>query len=342
MVSKPSQPRKVLGALALTALLALSVFTSVALAEKLPPENTALPVVSPTTPTIGKAATTTNGTWKNEPTSYTYAWLRCSTAGTECVSISGATSSSYTVTEADAGHTLVSAVTAKNAFGSTTAQSKPTGKIVLPTQYWYACQKGAGGGLTNAYSDPACTVEVAKGIYGWKKLTESTITMKKAAAPLSVEWTFGGISMAVACTPSGEGFVANPAGGGAGTEGVGSFNLKECALTQPASQVSKCGVIGAIFSLNGQATELEGKPALRFDESTEFTLQIVPGGEPPCAVSGYYKFSGAFSGVSNSTTSSLEFSKAGSSLLLGGSYPAWLSGSIKIETKAGEPLKLAS
>ena len=36
--------------------------------------------------------------WTNLPTSYTYAWQDCDTAGNNCTTISGATSSSYTLT----------------------------------------------------------------------------------------------------------------------------------------------------------------------------------------------------------------------------------------------------
>jgi hypothetical protein len=319
-----------------------------ALGAKLPPENTALPVVSPTTPTIGKAESTTNGTWTNEPTSYTYAWLRCSTAGTECVSIAGATSSSYTVVEADAGHTLVSAVTAINAFGSTTAQSKATGKIVLPTQYWYACVKGAGGWPTGGYSDPGCTTEVLKGIYGWKKPTASTSFTVKGNETFTLEWlhAFGLTtppSLNIACSSqSMEGSVENPAGGGAGkASSTSGLQLSGCTLTQPSQETSKCQVTESGAPLSGVATELGGKPAIRFEGSPVFSIKLASALGQSCAYQGTYQFQGSLTAVSNGASSSLEFTKAGSSLI-SLAHAATLEGTAKIETKAGEALKLAS
>jgi streptogramin lyase len=96
---------------------------------QIPPENTALPVASPETPDQAVPETTTTGTWLNEPTGYTYQWERCNATGGECVSIAGATSATYTPVEADVGHTLVVAVTAKNSAGASTARSKSTNPI---------------------------------------------------------------------------------------------------------------------------------------------------------------------------------------------------------------------
>ena len=64
------------------------------------------------------------------PTSYAYAWQDCDTAGNNCTTISGATTSSYTLTAADAGHTVRSVVTASNLLGSGTASSNPTATVV--------------------------------------------------------------------------------------------------------------------------------------------------------------------------------------------------------------------
>jgi streptogramin lyase len=94
-----------------------------------PPENTALPVISPTTPEQAVAESTSTGTWTNEPTSYAYQWERCNASGGECKEISGATSSSYTPVEADVEHTLVAKVTAKNEAGSNSASSKASGQV---------------------------------------------------------------------------------------------------------------------------------------------------------------------------------------------------------------------
>ncbi|MGZ4181607.1 MAG: hypothetical protein ACXVUL_13120 [Solirubrobacteraceae bacterium] len=95
----------------------------------LAPSNTARPTVSGNI-TQGQTLTTTDGAWSNVPTSYAYAWQDCDTAGNSCTTISGATTSSYTLTAADAGHTIRSVVTARNLLGSGTASSDPTVTVV--------------------------------------------------------------------------------------------------------------------------------------------------------------------------------------------------------------------
>jgi len=84
------------------------------------PANTTAPALSGTAK-VGQTMTVSNGTWSGSPTSYTYRWQRC-TSGT-CTNISGATSQSYLVRAADAGHQLRATVTATNADGSSTANS---------------------------------------------------------------------------------------------------------------------------------------------------------------------------------------------------------------------------
>lgn len=62
----------------------------------------------------GQTLQTTNGTWTYDLAylTYAYQWLRCDTAGANCVDIGGATSASYLITGTDVGHTLRSEVTA--------------------------------------------------------------------------------------------------------------------------------------------------------------------------------------------------------------------------------------
>jgi hypothetical protein len=63
------------------------------------------------------------GNWTNDPTSFAYQWNRDGAA------IAGATSSSYTVTDADAARQITCTVTASNAGGASSATSAP----VTPT-----------------------------------------------------------------------------------------------------------------------------------------------------------------------------------------------------------------
>ena len=89
------------------------------------PRNTSLPVASGSA-VQGQTLSTTNGTWTNSPTSFTYQWDRCGTGGTNCSVIAGAGSTQYTIGSNDIGFALRSAVTATNASGSTTAFSSVT------------------------------------------------------------------------------------------------------------------------------------------------------------------------------------------------------------------------
>src|SRR6185312_1522261 len=81
------------------------------------PANTALPVISGSA-VEGQALEASTGTWSGLPSSFAYAWQRCSAGGTECGAISGATASRYTLVAADVGHTLRVVVTATGAGGS--------------------------------------------------------------------------------------------------------------------------------------------------------------------------------------------------------------------------------
>jgi hypothetical protein len=73
--------------------------------------------------------TAQNGTWANEPTSFTYAWQRCDSSGGKCAPISGATAQTYTLVAADVGSTLRVEVTAANTAGSASATSLQTAVV---------------------------------------------------------------------------------------------------------------------------------------------------------------------------------------------------------------------
>ena len=80
------------------------------------PANISIPIISGTA-SYGSTLTTTTGNWTNSPTGFLYVWNRKSTAGAVST-ISGATSSSYTISSADAGMTLNVEVTAINSNGN--------------------------------------------------------------------------------------------------------------------------------------------------------------------------------------------------------------------------------
>ncbi len=101
-----------------------------------PPSSTAPPVLSGTAQD-GDQLSTTNGTWTNNPTSFTYQWEDCpSAAETGCTPIANATQSSYTLTAGDVGRYVTAVVYAHDAAaapGDATAVP-PKGPVTAPVQ----------------------------------------------------------------------------------------------------------------------------------------------------------------------------------------------------------------
>ena len=101
------------------------------------PRNTAEPRISGAAEQ-GRRLSATRGTWTGTgPIAYAFRWVRCgagggSPDGSDCISISGATGSTYVLTAADLGFRMRVRVTASNADGSQTVASNPTGAVVGP------------------------------------------------------------------------------------------------------------------------------------------------------------------------------------------------------------------
>jgi subtilisin family serine protease len=104
---------------------------STAVAAK--PAISALPVAT-SIPQQGGLLGASTGIWTGVPSTYTYQWSRCDPSGLNCALIPGATGQTYAVlAPADVSATLVVTVTAANAFGSTAAQSSPSGVVASAT-----------------------------------------------------------------------------------------------------------------------------------------------------------------------------------------------------------------
>jgi hypothetical protein len=109
------------------------------LAPPAPVEGAAPTIAGPTV--AGQTLTASEGTWTNAPVTYSYAWEDCDSVGASCTIITGARSPSYTLTAADAGHTIRVIVTASNGGGSSTSTSAattvitgaPTPTLTLPS-----------------------------------------------------------------------------------------------------------------------------------------------------------------------------------------------------------------
>jgi hypothetical protein len=100
------------------------------------PANTAEPRISGSA-SVGATLTASTGSWREEPTSFAFQWVRCPENGgrpdgSDCASIGGATTSRYVVSSADVGHRLRVRVTAANADGQQTVASNATRRIRQP------------------------------------------------------------------------------------------------------------------------------------------------------------------------------------------------------------------
>ena len=95
-----------------------------------PPSNTTLPIISGNTAEGGILFSSTGNF--TSASSYAYQWLRCDADGNNCVDISGATGSSYTLTGSEVGKRIRVRVTGTGSSGSASATSDATAVIQGP------------------------------------------------------------------------------------------------------------------------------------------------------------------------------------------------------------------
>jgi len=102
------------------------------------PVNRVTPTISGT-PIRGQALSVSQGTWANTPTSFSYEWQSCDTAGHGCTALPGATGPTHILGQGEVGRRLLAIVTAANAGGSnaaTAAASPIIGSLVESTLTW--------------------------------------------------------------------------------------------------------------------------------------------------------------------------------------------------------------
>lgn len=93
------------------------------------PTNTALPSISGSA-VVGNRLQANRGDWiGDQPITYAYTWLRCSTQGDNCSEIPGANDTQYEVRDSDVGRTVRVRVAARNDRGTTSAVSAPTAVV---------------------------------------------------------------------------------------------------------------------------------------------------------------------------------------------------------------------
>jgi lysophospholipase L1-like esterase len=92
------------------------------------PINTSPPIISGTYQD-GKTLSVSSGAWTGTPApSYIYQWRTCDAQGSNCVNISGATTSSYTLNASQIGQKVSATVTASNSVG--TASVSATSAVI--------------------------------------------------------------------------------------------------------------------------------------------------------------------------------------------------------------------
>jgi hypothetical protein len=140
------------------------------------PVDTAAPTISGR-PVRGETLTELHGEWTNEPTSFSYQWLRCNSESPECTPILDATSQSYVVAETDIGSELEVQETAGNASGvGQPALSVPTAIAV--------------SGLPVATAPPRISGEVQPG----EMLTEQEGTWSNQPETFTYQWLLCNVS----------------------------------------------------------------------------------------------------------------------------------------------------
>ena len=127
----------------------------------IPPSNTVAPVISGTA-VVGQTLSSTTGTWIGTPIpTYTYQWYRGANP------ISGATSSTYTLVQADATFSVTCVVTATNPAGIASATSNALTIIDADAQAFFTAS-----GLTGTTNQSAINQLVVdmKGYGIWTKM----------------------------------------------------------------------------------------------------------------------------------------------------------------------------
>jgi RHS repeat-associated protein len=165
------------------------------------PSNSLAPKVSGS-PVAGVRLAVSDGTWSPTPLAYGYQWLRCSSTGTECKAIAGATNANYTATSGDVGHTLAAQVTATTSGGSVLAQSATTGVVGSTPGSMYMQSIDSPNGLNAVSCPPSSTICVASDSKGNAFYAPNV----SVTAPASWKaWTGTGASPseALACPTSG-------------------------------------------------------------------------------------------------------------------------------------------
>ena len=245
----------------------------------------------------GHVLTATAGTWFGEGSiTYTYQWERCGESGEGCSAISGATASTYTLTESDAASTLRALVTATDEAGSTTAASSVTA-VISPTTLVNAVAPS----ITGAYQIGRALsadrgIWTAEGAvtyaYKWERCNEKGESCSPITGATESAYTPGSTDVGKALR------VVVTAEGAAGTESVvsavtpviGSKSLApenlfaptiEGSLTSGETLTAQTGTWESSeaisYKYQWQKCDEEGEECANISEATSSTYKLIEG-----------------------------------------------------------------
>lgn len=125
----------------------------------------------------GSALTTTDGTWTESPTGYTYQWYRGATP------IAGATSNTYVLDTPDFAHEITCQVTASNGAGSSAPE--PSNAMSSPYRLYFFAKPTARlwdhrHGITTAVGLPVASWRAHNGPWALEQLLTSQQPLREA------------------------------------------------------------------------------------------------------------------------------------------------------------------
>jgi hypothetical protein len=230
-----------------------------------PPANTRLPAISGS----GDTLSVSNGTWSNNPTGFTYAWESCNGSGGNCTTIAGATSSSYALSGADIGSTIVCIVTATGRGGSTSVNTAATG-VVLASQIPVASQPTT----TDLLATPSAPVTnqsvtlIATVSAGTSSTALwGTVTVENGGAPI------GGCANMTAVPSGHSATVACSASFGASTAQLSAvFTPASGSILEGSASPGK----GLTIGLDTSSTSLDAPPSVTVGAGVTYTATVAP------------------------------------------------------------------
>ena len=198
---------------------------------------------------------------------------------------------------------------------------------------WYSCQQGPGKG--QPFQDSECSKQSAEGTFRWTELTSPisfsmhNVTNFTLTVPI--------FTSIISCSSlTSEGTLENHLNS-AGTISEPNFTLSGCAVSKPSGCVVPSTI--PLNKLKGEAIQSGSQYGVKFSplnkagELATFTISS-------CGVlNGSKTLKGSFTGLPNSSPSSLEFTAASSNVTFGG-QPGSFVGNAKMETGAGQVLKI--